>query len=57
MYTENFTDLSIVRLNDGRTGTVVHIHPNSNAAIIEIDSTNELITVTTDNVKEVIWKP
>lgn len=57
MYTENFTDLSVVRLKNGRIGTVVHIYPDGKSAIIEIDDTNELLDTGIEEVQEVMWAP
>ena len=56
MYTENFTDLSVVRLADGREGTVVHVYADG-AACVEIDGTGELVDVTAKDIREILWKP
>ncbi len=57
MSMENFIDLSIVRLTDGRRGTIVHIFPAGDAAIVEVDKTDELVEITPDDIKEIIWTP
>ena len=49
-------DLDVVRLKDGRTGTVVHIYETRpNILCVEMDHSNELIDIPTDQVEETIW--
>lgn len=57
MFTKNFIDLSVVRLKDGRIGTVVHIYPDEETAIAEISETNELVDIVINDVTEIIWTP
>lgn len=56
MSTKNFIDLSVVRLNDNRLGTVVHVY-NENAACVEIEKTSELVDITLSDIKETIYEP
>lgn len=62
MSVENFVDLSVVQLNDGRSGTVVHIYSDSRFACVEIgiddsDDSHELIDVSRDEVERILWLP
>lgn len=60
-------DLSVVRLNDGRRGTVVHVYESGegarlNAALVELSDANEsypenCVNVLPKDVAEVVWEP
>ncbi len=55
------SDLSVVRLEDGREGIIVFTHYASDdecdavAYIIELNVTSELITVRPNDIQEVFW--
>lgn len=67
MSVTSFTDLSVVRLKDGRRGTVVHIYENGEGAkqqvaLVEIDDNSldlpeKLVNVLPDDVAAVEWVP
>lgn len=52
---------SVVRLNDGREGTVQIIHHKDGvevAYLVEIeDSSHDILTVTPDQIAEIKWGP
>lgn len=49
-------DLSVVLLQDGRKGTVVHVYSTEPKAVcVEIEDSHELVDVTTDQIAETIW--
>lgn len=54
-------DLSVVRLADGREGTVVSVydHPGKPLAyLVEVEESDEgLVTVMHNEVQEVVWVP
>ena len=58
-----FVDLSVVKLKDGREGTVVHIYTGGKGAelgagVVEInDESHELVDVLPEDVERVLWMP
>lgn len=54
-------DLSVVRLSDGREGTVVSVydHPGKPLAyLVEVEESDDgLVTVLHDDVQAVVWAP
>ena len=57
MSTKNYEDLSVVKLKDGRTGTIVHLYSDGEAVCVEIENTEELVDVPLDGIEEVLWRP
>ena len=52
----NVAELCVVRLMDGREGTVQVVHP-SGYFIIEIETTEDIISVTLQDIESVTWYP
>jgi len=57
MSIKNFVDLSVVRLSDGRKGTIVHLYADGQAACMEIEETNELVDVELTDIDCILWEP
>ena len=61
MLTEKVKENSVVRLADGRDGTVVHVHDSAGlplAYIMEfLNEEFDFATVTHDQVEAVLWAP
>ena len=53
----NFIDLSVIRLKDGRIGTVIYVPPGQSYAYVELEGTYERLDVTPGDVEEVLWTP
>lgn len=51
-------DLDVVKLKDGKTGTVVLVYDPGKAACIELsgEPQGQLIDITLDDVEAIIWK-
>lgn len=51
-------EYSVVKLKDGREGTVLHIYPDGKSAIIELkgDPEGQLIDIEAEDIKEILWK-
>lgn len=58
---ERIEDLSVVRLRDGREGTVVSVYDYPGkplAYLVEVEeSADGLVTILHDEVEKVTWKP
>ena len=49
-------ELSVVLMDDGKDGTIVHVFPEHDAFLLETDE-NEILTYHYSQIKEVVWKP
>ena len=51
-------DLSVIRLTDGRVGTIVHTYSSDPTAYcVELEGINELVDVHGADVEDIIWTP
>lgn len=51
---KKIADLNVVELNDGRIGTIVHVYEDKTACV-EIEETGELVDLSENDIKKVIW--
>ena len=56
MISSNVPELCVVRLMDGREGTVQFVHP-SGYYVVEIEATEDIATVTMQDIDKVLWYP
>ena len=59
MCMKKLEELSVVRLKDGRSGTIVHVYEKAQGVyLLEVDDdTHDLVDIHADEIDEVEWEP